>query len=432
MALKPHLLYISYYFPPIHSVASLRNYHLAHHMSEHCQEVRILTTANQKFFPQAPKDLSKLRVYTLPTCDYRTLRAWFHRDKSVLHFDEYSKKNILLKFLIKLNETWPVSFLMGEGGAVFILSALWQWRYFFLSSEDQKIVITPFRPAANVIAGYLGKCLFPKSLWIISMHDIPFNHRRPNSYLPDLQKALWRCLFKKADLVTTLSEGLATEFQKYGVNTPVIRNGIVPRTPVSEDEEIFTMTFTGSLYDTLISPEVFMAVIEDLLFNKKLPEDKIRIRYAGKDSATWLRYADKFPVIRKICRVYSLLPHDKALDWQTRSHINLLLTWNDSHVKGILTGKLFEYLGAGNPVLAIVNGTRDIELENLFSHLSCGTVVYTSSEQIKDQIQNFILDKYHLWQSGRYSESYIPRDTLIPYSWETQSELFWQLISRKI
>ncbi|MDV7396209.1 hypothetical protein RZS08_32750, partial [Arthrospira platensis SPKY1] len=113
-----------------------------------------------------------------------------------------------------------------------------------------------------------------------------------------------------------------------------------------------------------------------------------------------------YPLTRKVCEVHSLLPHDEALAWQTRSHINLLLTWSDDSIEGILTGKLFEYIGAGNPILAIVNGKKDTELENLFSQFSCGTVLYSTSANVHTQIQKFILEKFELWQSGQYSDSY--------------------------
>jgi len=47
------------------------------------------------------------------------------------------------------------------------------------------------------------------------------------------------------------------------------------------------------------------------------------------------------------------MPHDKVIEEQQRSRVNLLLVNQTPNAKSILTGKFFEYLSAGAPVLAI-------------------------------------------------------------------------------
>ncbi len=422
------IIYISYYFPPIHSIAVLRNYFLAHHLQRKVENIKVLTTQNQKYFPYSQKDLGGLQIKNLPTLDYRTITNIFKRDKKTLHFDESTKKNPYVKFLIKLNETLPFSLLLGEGGLVYIVSGLWHAAHYIRPLKEKSVIFTPYRPTANIIIGYGLKLLCPQSLWIISMHDIPYIYRRPNSYWPKIQKYFWRQLFKKADHVLTLSYGLAAEFKKYGVDTPVIINGIVSRTPVSAQSNIFTITFTGSLYDGLIHPLNLFESLENLLSAQLLDKSKIQIVYAGKDRYQWMSYAQSYPKTHDIIKTYDVLPHQEALHLQEKSHINLILSWNDENVKGILTGKLFEYLGARNPILTIIQGEIDKDFESIFEELKCGKITYTTDVNMSSKIEDFILNKYQIWQEGHYEDTYTSQELLANYTWEAQIDKLWQII----
>ncbi|HZV26985.1 MAG TPA: hypothetical protein VFG00_11920, partial [Acidothermaceae bacterium] len=47
------------------------------------------------------------------------------------------------------------------------------------------------------------------------------------------------------------------------------------------------------------------------------------------------------------------VPYRESLAEQRRADILLLLLWNDPREVGVYTGKLFDYVGAGRPILAI-------------------------------------------------------------------------------
>lgn len=108
--MKKSLLYISYYFPPIKSIAVKRNYFLAMGLRKYFEEVQILTTTNHKLVDQEKVSLDGLNIVDLPTFDYRTILAKFKKGKSI-HFSESYKKSWFIPFLIKLNETFPVNLL---------------------------------------------------------------------------------------------------------------------------------------------------------------------------------------------------------------------------------------------------------------------------------------------------------------------------------
>lgn len=426
---KFSIFYISYYFPPIHSIASLRNYNLTRYLSKKVGELTVLTTRNQGIFPKDEKSLEGIVVNQLPTFDYRTISHLFKKNANQIHYDESTKSNPLIKFLIRLNETLPFSLLFGEGGLIFILTGVRKVLSYYKRDDTTTILITPFRPAANVIVGYIVKRLRPDTIWVAGMHDIPINYKRPNCYLPNLQRKIWSHLLSKTNKVITISDGLARDLHNYKVSAEVVESGIIPRNPDSAKNSKFTISFTGSLYDKMIYPIDLFESVERLLKAQKIDHQKIRIVYAGKDALKWKQYCGNFPLTNALLKCFEVLPHGEALKLQTLSNINLLLTWNVKEVNGILTGKLFEYLGARNPILTIVNGTLDPDLESIFKRFQCGQIIYTSDEHKTKKTEDFISTKYQSWLAGNYSKMYNPKEPLLDQSWEKQALKYWNLIN---
>ncbi len=215
----------------------------------------------------------------------------------------------------------------------------------------------------------------------------------------------------------------------YKLSADVVENGVILRNPDSAKNPKFTISFTGSLYDDMIHPIDLFESVEHLLKAQKIDHQKISIVYAGKDALKWKQYCSNFPLTNAILECFDVLPHEEALQLQMLSNINLLLTWNVKEVNGILTGKLFEYLGARNPILTIVNGTVDPDLESIFKRFQCGQIIYTSDENKTAKIEDFINTKYHSWLAGNYSTMYNPKEPLLDQSWEIQASKYWNLIN---
>jgi hypothetical protein len=90
---------------------------------------------------------------------------------------------------------------------------------------------------------------------------------------------------------------------------------------------------------------------------------------------------------------------DEARRLQTQSCINLLLTISSPALQGVLTGKMIEYLEAGSPVLAIVVGQNDTELQNILTELEIGQS-YSDLESDLKGIENFIYQEFLLWKKS--------------------------------
>jgi len=108
---------------------------------------------------------------------------------------------------------------------------------------------------------------------------------------------------------------------------------------------------------------------------------------------------------------------------QRKSQLNLLLSWSSPSLKGILTGKLYEYLAAGNPILSIINGTKDEELETIFEKCQAGMVGY---EDIKSEgaVREFLLGLYGEWERNGFVSKRMDFAELENHTWEKQMQQF--------
>jgi hypothetical protein len=113
------------------------------------------------------------------------------------------------------------------------------------------------------------------------------------------------------------------------------------------------------------------------------------------------------------------LPIHLAWENQTRAQINLVLTWATPDVKGIICGKFNEYVMARKPILCLISGDRDEELEGIYHKLP-NSLLACNREEEKNRIRAFVLDHFRSWQEkGRVEE--IPEDILDSYDCRTDN-----------
>jgi glycosyltransferase involved in cell wall biosynthesis len=92
----------------------------------------------------------------------------------------------------------------------------------------------------------------------------------------------------------------------------------------------------------------------------------------GKADASVIDDISKSELSRNV-HVIDYVPHDKVVEFQKKSQVLLLIVNNVASAKGIITGKIFEYLMAKRPVLAIapING----DVSEIINETNSGTVI---------------------------------------------------------
>lgn len=116
-------------------------------------------------------------------------------------------------------------------------------------------------------------------------------------------------------------------------------------------EEKFTITYSGSLYGPR-NPKTFLEAIRKLLASGDMDAKNVTLRFVGRfgpDIHEMLNAADVAPMIEKV----DYLPHSKAVELLASSDALLLIVDDTTTVGEIVPGKVYEYLGAMRPLIAL-------------------------------------------------------------------------------
>lgn len=113
----------------------------------------------------------------------------------------------------------------------------------------------------------------------------------------------------------------------------------------------WTLTHTGTL-PTARFPAAFVPAVRALLESEPGLAARMQIRLVGSCEPELAR-ALSAPPLAEVVRLEGYRPHEESVQALLDSHLLLLFIETGPEARGILTGKLFEYLGSGRPILAL-------------------------------------------------------------------------------
>jgi glycosyltransferase involved in cell wall biosynthesis len=173
-----------------------------------------------------------------------------------------------------------------------------------------------------------------------------------------LEKEVLKC----ADAVSVISPGMYREFEgivkrKYHI----IPNGF-DEEDISKDisvkkSEYFVLSHIGSLTKTR-TPLSLLKVLGEMVLENPDFAKKLKIRNVGKLDINALECIRKYD-LEKHLEIINYLPHNEVISEQSSASMLLLLINNTPNAKLILTGKIFEYLASGRPIICIAPSDGD-------------------------------------------------------------------------
>lgn len=181
-----------------------------------------------------------------------------------------------------------------------------------------------------------------------------------------------------------------------------------------------TFAYTGTLFAAR-DPKPFRTALEQLCTDEPGFAESVEVVLAGRMDEEVVT-AFRTPLLRRLTRFPGYLEHRASLQLLRSAHVCLLFIGQERGAKGMLTGKIFEYLASGTPILAIA---PEGEAAELVRSCQAGWVIDPAdSTQLRDLIRS-------LWirfQSGTRKFLEPDREAILRYSRRRQTETLAALL----
>ena len=206
-------------------------------------------------------------------------------------------------------------------------------------------------------------------------------------------KDLERLVLTKADTILTTSFTTKQEFAEI-TQKPihVITNGYdiesIEKPPLDTK---FTISHIGSLLSKR-NPHILWQALNEILQENEQFRSDFQLQLIGKVSSEIIDTIKEFKLDAYL-NVLGYVSHTEALKYQRSSQVLLLIEIDSFETIGIIPGKLFEYMAAERPILAI--GPKQSDVEKIIKDTNAGK--YFNYDNLQE-VKQYLLDCYEKYQ----------------------------------
>jgi len=238
-----------------------------------------------------------------------------------------------------------------------------------LQGEDFNALISTSPPViSHLIAEELK--IKHKIPWIADFpHLWSQDHAYPYSSLRRLiDRRLEVKTLSQADALVTISEPYAAKLGALHKGKPIyaITHGFDPvQMDISSHPSAgkFTITYTGSFRPRLREPWKLFEALQNLISQGTVEPNDVEVRFYGHQ-LNWVDREIEQYGLSGVVKQYGAVPMQVAWEKQRESQLLLIPKWEDPQEQGAYSMKIFEYLAARRPILA-VGGHHDVVNELL-------------------------------------------------------------------
>ncbi len=380
------VLIVSYSFPPYNSIGAVRLGKMTKYLTEFGWDVRVLTAANQPFSSTLPLSIEADRVTYTRSFEVDGPARFANRkgggDYVASGFEVRTSglKNVLktlytnTMYLPDSNVGW-LPFALKEGRK---LVQSWKPDVIYASGP-------PFT-SLMAAAGIARSTGIP---WVAEFRDLWSSspYYRWSNFRKRIDQFLERRTLSSASGFVGATAAIAHELaESHGKPTAKILSGFEPLDPEPETNAAqrrstaaisanngsnpgtLRIVYTGTIYRDKRDPKLlFEALLE-------MPPDSVEVDFYGRNLEP-VREAIRDGRLGEAVKVYGAVSYPEAIARQAEADLLLLLLWMHPGDDGSIPAKVYEYLSAKRPILAI--GLESCEASKLITSAGAGRVFQT-------------------------------------------------------
>ena len=337
------LLMIAYYFPPLGGSGALRPFKLAKYLPDFGWNPIVLTVKNPDwYYAYDPSLLQELPPEVEVVKDFMLRSAWIYRILNPLRIQKFD--TVLRRHFIQPDDQmgWiPFGYLRAIK---------------LLNIHSVKIIYSTSAPLSCHLIAYLikKKTGIP---WIADFRDEWFENPEfnfPTIFHRKLHYKLENLIVNSCDKVITAAPIFGQLLAKHTID----RKKILTITmgfdlddfPKRENKrkKRFVLAFSGLFYGSF-RPNNFLKAVEELIAEKKISPEKIKVMFIGANTESDTNFTDT----HGICEFKGFVTHKKSLQYLSEADA-LLLLLSKERGENVIPSKTFEYMASKKPILAIV------------------------------------------------------------------------------
>ncbi|SUX46232.1 glycosyltransferase family protein [Chryseobacterium indoltheticum] len=400
------ILIITYYWPPAGGPGVQRWLKFAKYLPEFGWKPIIYTPENPSY-PLLDESLMKDVPDHLEIVRTKIWEPYQLAEK----LNKSNKKFKAGQFDVGNNQSWKSKLSIWVRGNFFIPDARVFWvnpstKFLeqYLKINNIETIVTSGPPHSMHLIGLNLKKKFPDLKWIADFRDpwteiSYYKHLKLTNRSDKKHRQLESEVFKNADITLATSYTDAENFRKNGANAFCITNGFDetdsnPQTlqPLNSPTQ-FTLSYIGVL-EQLRNPENLWKALDNLVKTNSDFAENFNLKFVGRIDDKILETIEKSSLKDHIQNL-GYLSHDKAVDEMAKSSLLLITNFPNDSSKGIIPGKIFEYLATGKQIISF--GPNEADVSKILDETKAGKHFgYNDSREI----ENFILEKFELWKNG--------------------------------
>lgn len=411
MTEKKKLLLISYYFAPQNLIGAVRPTKLAKYLTRMGYEVTVLCGRGMdgKRDETLARDCAELH-------DVRVLE-----ERNLLRaYKQRRAENGAAQGREVSGESAPEKSRNGAAhklrNALYLYLRVWSDRSFQrLAIRELKklegpfdVVFSTYAPLSVHEAAWRAKKSGLAKRWIADFRDevgVSFRWMKP------YQRRYMRMAENGADLLTAVSNGflemMGLEEKGRMLPNGFDREDLPAETPEERTDGEFRVVYCGQFIagrKNVASRDIRPAfrALAKAAEEKRLPREKLKLVYCGGEGALFAQYAAECGLGDRV-EDHGTVSRGESLRLQQGADALLMASWYRKDQKGVLTGKLFEYMMMGKPILCCMAGDLEgSELKAVLEETGMGYCAEAAQgETAQKELEAYVDRLLQRWKEGK-------------------------------